>query len=71
MADELENLTGTVENITYRNDANGYAVTEVKTDENEFETVVGILGDIAVGEQIVFQGEWTMHPNFGRQFRCV
>ena len=26
MADELENLTGTVENITYRNDANGYAV---------------------------------------------
>ena len=34
MADELENLTGTVENITYRNDANGYAVTEVKTDEN-------------------------------------
>ena len=71
MADELENLTGTVENITYRNDANGYAVTEVKTDENEFETVVGILGDIAVGEQIVFQGEWTMHPNFGRQFKSV
>ena len=71
MADELENLTGTVENITYRNDANGYAVTEVKTDENEFETVVGILGDIAVGEQIVFQGEWTMHPSFGRQFKSV
>ena len=70
MADELENLTGVVEGITYRNEANGYAVIEVKTSD-EFVTVVGVLGDITVGEQIVFQGEWTMHPNFGRQFKSV
>ena len=70
MADELENLTGVVEGITYRNEANGYAVIEVKTGD-EFVTVVGVLGDITVGEQIVFQGEWTMHPNFGRQFKSV
>ena len=53
MADELENLTGVVEGITYRNEANGYAVIEVKTGD-EFVTVVGVLGDITVGEQIVF-----------------
>ena len=39
MADELENLTGVVEGITYRNEANGYAVIEVKTGD-EFVTVV-------------------------------
>ena len=53
---ELENLTAMVEGITYRNETNGYAVAEVGTGD-EFVTVVGILGDIAVGEQIVFQGE--------------
>ena len=67
---ELENLTAMVEGITYRNETNGYAVAEVGTGD-EFVTVVGILGDIAVGEQIVFQGEWTMHPTFGRQFKSV
>lgn len=34
MADELENLTGVVEGITYRNEANGYAVIEVKPVTN-------------------------------------
>ena len=63
MADELENLTGVVEGITYRNEANGYAVIEVKTGD-EFVTVVGVLGDITVGEQIVFQGEWTMPVSY-------
>ncbi len=67
---ELENLTAVVEGITYRNETNGYAVAEVGTGD-EFVTVVGILGDIAVGEQIVFQGEWTLHPTFGRQFKSV
>lgn len=70
MADELENLTGTIEEITYHNEANGYAVVEVATDE-EYTTVVGVLGNVIVGEEVVFQGEWVMHPTFGRQFKSV
>lgn len=67
---ELENLTGTVEGIKYKNDANGYAIVEIST-EDDYEIVVGTLGDIVVGEEIVFQGEWVMHPTFGRQFKAT
>ncbi len=69
MAEELENLTGAIEDITYKNEDNGYAVVEVSTDEG-YVTVVGVLGNIIVGEEVVFQGEWTMHPSFGRQFKA-
>jgi exodeoxyribonuclease V alpha subunit len=67
---EYENLTGIVEEITYRNDDNGYCVCEVSAD-GEYCTVVGVLGNIIVGEEIVFQGEWTVHQTYGRQFKAV
>lgn len=70
MAEELENLTGTIEDITYTNETNGYGVVEVSTDD-EYVTVVGILGKLVIGEEVVFQGEWTVHPSFGRQFKAV
>lgn len=70
MEQELENLTGTVEEITYSNSANGYGVIEVSTD-SEYVTVVGVLGNMVIGEEAVFQGEWTVHPSFGRQFKAV
>ncbi|MCD7796866.1 MAG: ATP-dependent RecD-like DNA helicase [Clostridiales bacterium] len=70
MKEELENLTGTVESITYKNESNGYCVIEAATGD-EYVTVVGTLGDILVGEEAVFQGEWTIHPSFGRQFKSV
>ena len=70
MADELENLTGTIEDITYKNDSTGFAVIEVDAGD-EYVTVVGVLGDIMVGEEAVFQGEWTIHQTFGRQFKAV
>ena len=47
MAEELENLTGAIEDITYKNEDNGYAVVEVSTDEG-YVTVVGVLGNIIV-----------------------
>lgn len=70
MEAELENLTGTIEDITYYNEDNGYAVVEVNTGD-DYVTVTGNLGSIAVGEQAVFQGEWTMHQKYGRQFKAL
>lgn len=69
MSDELENLTGTIEDITYSNESTGFAVIEVDAGD-EFVTVVGVLGNVAVGEECVFQGEWAIHPTFGRQFKA-
>lgn len=70
MAEELENLTGTIEDITFQNESTGFAVAEVDADD-EYVTVVGILGNIMIGEEVVFQGEWTIHQTFGRQFKAV
>lgn len=70
MADELENLTGIIENITYHNESTGFGVIEVDA-KSEYVTVVGVLGSVMVGEEAVFQGEWVMHPSFGRQFKAV
>lgn len=69
MAEELENLTGTIEDITYHSESTGFAVIEVASEE-EYVTVVGTLGDVLIGEECIFQGEWTMHPSFGRQFKA-
>ncbi|MDE6469629.1 MAG: hypothetical protein K2L19_01220, partial [Eubacterium sp.] len=65
MSEELENLTGTIEDITYQNDSTGFAVIEVDAGD-EYVTVVGVLGGVMIGEEAVFQGEWAMHPSFGR-----
>lgn len=70
MAEELENLTGTIEEITYQNESTGFAVIEVDAGD-EYVTVVGVLGSVVTGEEAVFQGEWVMHPTFGRQFKAV
>lgn len=70
MSEELENLTGTIEEITYQNESTGFAVIEVDAGD-EFVTVVGVLGGVVIGEEAVFQGEWVLHPTFGRQFKAV
>lgn len=70
MTEELENLTGTIEDITYKNDSTGYDVITVDSGD-ELCTVVGVLGSVVVGEEAVFQGEWVMHPTFGRQFKAL
>lgn len=70
MEQEPENLTGTIEEITFSNDSTGFGVVEVDAGD-EIVTVVGVLGAVAVGEEVVFQGEWVMHPTFGRQFKAL
>ena len=70
MEREPDNLTGIIEEITYSNDSTGFGVVEVDAD-GEIVTVVGVLGAVAVGEEVIFQGEWVMHPTFGRQFKAL
>lgn len=70
MQEEFENLTGTIEDITYQNDSTGFGVVEVDAGD-EYVTVVGVLGNVVIGEEAVFEGEWNIHPSFGRQFKAV
>lgn len=69
MDNEQTTLSGTVDNITYRNDENGYCVFELET-ESELVTVVGYIPKLCAGEMITVKGEFTVHPSYGEQFRA-
>lgn len=70
MEKELENLTGTVQDVTYNNEENGFTVMDIVTDEGEYVTVVGNFPQIVLGEGVLLRGEWVIHPSFGRQFKA-
>ncbi len=70
MEKELEKLTGTVQEITFNNPENGFTVMDIVTDEGEYITVVGNFPEIVAGEGVLLQGEWVVHPSFGRQFKA-
>ncbi len=54
----------------FRNPDNGYSVVSVVTREGEV-TLTGILPELAEGEQIQAEGDWTNHPQYGRQFKAA
>ena len=51
MEEELEKLTGTVEDITYFSEETGYCVAEISTAQ-EGVTIVGNMGELVVGSEI-------------------
>ena len=67
MQEENITVTGTVQHITYKNEANGYTVAEVKIDKDNV-TVVGMLPFLNEGDLAEFFGKYTIHPTYGRQF---
>lgn len=64
---ELYELSGQVESIVYRNEANGYTVIEL-AGEDEMITAVGIMPMVSVGEQLKLYGTYKNHPSYGQQF---
>ena len=67
--ENTEIICGTVEDIKFRNEQNGYTVLELGCDD-ELVTAVGTFADISVGEQVKLSGQWTFHATFGRQFKA-
>ena len=63
-----EKITGVVEDVTFRNDTNGWTVIDLSVN-NEFLTAVGVMPDINAGETVTLTGTYTIHPSFGRQFK--
>lgn len=60
-------IEGTVEGVMFRNEQNGYAVIELSTG-GELITVVGEIGEVDEGEQLILEGNYVNHPRFGTQF---
>ena len=67
----MEKVSGVVENVVYRNENNDYTVFEVVDDESRLFTAVGIIPMVSEGENVVLEGQWTYHKEFGKQFAFV
>ena len=77
-----DQISGSVERITYYNEENGYTVLRLKPDSRgmlpfkyasgrqELITVVGNLPELNPGEWLKLMGRWTNHPKHGRQFQA-
>ena len=67
---ERESLCGMAENIVFRKADTGFTVLDLSTPDGELVTVVGVLPEIAPGEELSLLGRWGNHASFGRQFKA-
>lgn len=63
----LLQLEGYVENVVFRNENNGYTVVEIADDE-DYITAVGVMPQVHSGDLLKLTGNYTEHPNYGKQF---
>ena len=61
-------VEGTVQNVIFHNEDNGYTVLLLVTPEGEAVTLVGCIPCAAAGESLTATGVWTNHPSYGSQF---
>lgn len=71
----LEEISGTIERITFRNAENGFTVLRLKLPkQTELTSAVGHMPPVQPGERILCRGQWRIAPLHGRQFNvstCV
>ena len=63
-------IDGTVLNLIFQNEENGYTVLRLVTDDGEVITVVGCIPCAAPGENLIVSGVWMTHPKHGEQFKA-
>lgn len=68
-----ETVRGIVDRVTYHNPDNGWSVLRVSPFDNphQKETVTVHQTKVFAGATMEFQGAWTVHPKFGRQFKAT
>ena len=64
----MEEIQGTLYEIVFRNEQNGYSVIELES-EKTLITVVGYFAYANIGETIKVYGAWVQHPDYGKQFK--
>jgi len=64
----LVKVRGVVERIVFRNTTNHYTVLRLKVADKPLLTAVGVFTSIAPGQEVEMEGEYSEHPQYGRQF---
>jgi exodeoxyribonuclease V alpha subunit len=82
MSDERDQVSGSVERITFYNEENGYTVLKLKPDSrgmlpfkyasgrDALITVIGNMPELNLGEWLKLTGKWVNHARHGRQFQA-
>jgi len=65
---DLISIQGTVEEIIFQNESNGYTIAILETDD-DVVTIVGYIPIIELGETLRVEGQWTYHQNYGQQLK--
>ncbi len=65
----LDAYRGTVDEIIYMNEDNGYAIFDLEDADEGLITCVGTVPYIKCGEILVVCGKWVNHPNYGEQLK--
>ncbi len=68
-----ETIRGIVDRVTYHNPDSGWSVLRVFpfNSPSQQETVIVHQTKVFAGATMEFQGAWTTHPKFGRQFKAT
>lgn len=64
----MDEIQGTIHEIVFRNEHNGYTVLDMERG-NELLTLVGYFSFLNIGETIKAYGSWVKHPHYGTQFK--
>lgn len=65
----LEEVSGVIEKIAYKNAENDFSVIKIKSGGyKDLITLVGNVSNVSIGSVIRATGTWSMNPKFGRQF---
>ena len=61
-------IEGTISAVVFTNSENGYTVLRLDTDDGS-ATAAGIIPGVTPGESLLLKGAWTVHQQYGEQFK--
>jgi exodeoxyribonuclease V alpha subunit len=64
----MPEIQGVVDDIVFQNEENGYAIAHI-VGNNDRITIVGVIPFLSEGQDLKLQGQWVVHPQFGKQFK--
>jgi exodeoxyribonuclease V alpha subunit len=67
---DSETIEGIVEDIRFQNTDTGYTVMYIDF-HGDLLSVVGSVGNVAVGETVRLYGSFVVHPKYGEQFSAL
>lgn len=70
MKEKIE-ITGTVKNIVFRSEQNGYTVFKLKINDEKIIICTGYFAQINESESINITGNFVIHPVYGEQFKVI